>query len=381
MPSTVPTNAGNESTIAAWLNQFLTAAGFRGQQLAAAEAGFLGNFQIESSFNPGAYNPVEHAHGIAQWEGGRFTAGLAPYAAQHGLSTDSLQADLGYLGQELSGPYSGVLAAMRGVTDPTQDAQIVQSQFEGSTPDSLGARQNAAQQAYAWLGGKGGPFAGGAATGPPGDAGGAAQPPPLPYALGSLSGNLTGAQRTGIINWLEAVGNSPAAIAKWLESNVGGVGNVAAGMFGDPTKVLAGYEASGAKGNAYDQYLEDAYNAIGKGGGIGYGAGHLSYSWHVPGSGVINGIVGDAERAAESVIGWIAAPIVKFLIAAALVIVGAIAVYLAVKMLAEGGDDTSPTIAPSASTTTDDKEAETPKSSEGGGEASIAEDAGEAAAA
>lgn len=114
----------------------------------AGQAGALGNFQVESNFNPAAYNPNENAHGIAQWEGGRYSNGLAVYARQHGLSVDSIQADLGYLNQELEGPYNAVLQAGRKATDPAAYAQIWQSMFEGSTVASLPQRQANAVQIY-----------------------------------------------------------------------------------------------------------------------------------------------------------------------------------------------------------------------------------------
>lgn len=385
MPSTTPTNAGPLSTVAAWLDAFFRGQGFSGNNLKAADAAFLGNFTVESGVSPTSYNAAENAHGLANWEGGRWTA-LQSYAAAHGLSPTSMAADLGYLGQELTGSYSGVVANLRGVTNPGQAAQIVQSQFEGSTVASLPQRQADASAIYNWLGGQQGGISGlipSSIPVPGGGSGSASGAPTLPYALGSLTGNLTGAQRTGIINYLEAVGNTPAAIGYWLRDNVAGAfghtGSLGTGKLGAALNAgnLGVYESSGAQGDIYDQALEQAYNAIGAGGGIGYGAGHLGYSWTPPGSGLIK----DAENAAEQVVGWIAAPIVRFLIAAALVIAGGIAVYLAVKMLAAGGDEDTGGGALPTSASGEDKEAETPKSSEGGGEAAAAEDAGEVAAA
>lgn len=112
----------------------------------AAQSGALGNFEVESDFNPGAYNPNENAHGIAQWEGGRYSNGLLAYAQSHHLDPNSIQADLGYLNQELQGPYSNVLAAGRATPNTAAGAssfaQIWQSLFEGSTVASLPQRQS-----------------------------------------------------------------------------------------------------------------------------------------------------------------------------------------------------------------------------------------------
>lgn len=112
----------------------------------AGQAAFLGNFQTESGFDPNAYNANEGAVGFAQWEKGRFTA-LQSYAQSTGGSVYSANTQAGFLAQELTGPYAGVLAQVKAVTagnntesGAQQGASIVQSQYEGSTPDSLGAR-------------------------------------------------------------------------------------------------------------------------------------------------------------------------------------------------------------------------------------------------
>lgn len=133
----------------------------------AGVSAFEGNFQVESGFNPNAYNAGENAHGFAQWEGGRWTA-LQALARKLGLAPTSAQAELAYLDQELSGPYSSVISQLRGVTDPSAAAQIVQSRYEGSTPDSLPQRQSNARAIYAQLAG-GKPLTGGSGGGKPAD--------------------------------------------------------------------------------------------------------------------------------------------------------------------------------------------------------------------
>lgn len=120
---------------------------------------FAGNFQVESGFDPNAYNANENAHGYAQWEGPRWTA-LQAYAAKLGLAPTSQQAELGYLNQELSGPYASVIANLKAAgNNIATDAQIVQSQYEGSTPASLGQRQADAAAIASGQGVSSAPFA------------------------------------------------------------------------------------------------------------------------------------------------------------------------------------------------------------------------------
>jgi hypothetical protein len=96
-----------------------------------AIAGILGNLQVESGFNPGASNAAEGAIGLAQWEGGRRTA-LQQYAAQHGQSETDLNAQLGYMWQELSS-MPDTLNAMRSAGNAGQAATVWDSQFERSS--------------------------------------------------------------------------------------------------------------------------------------------------------------------------------------------------------------------------------------------------------
>lgn len=114
---------------------------------AAGAAAALGNLQVESGFDPTASNPKEGAIGIAQWENGRRTS-LDTYAASQGGSETDLGVQLGYLGRELSGAYSGVLAAMRSATDPTAAAAIWDANFEHSDGSTRAMRIADAQTIY-----------------------------------------------------------------------------------------------------------------------------------------------------------------------------------------------------------------------------------------
>lgn len=123
----------------------------------AAIAAILGNMQVESGFNTSALNGGEGAIGLAQWEGGRRTA-LQQYASSHGMKETDLNAQLGYMWQELNQSYGGVLQQMKTATDPGQAAAIWDSQYEVSSGSSRGQRV-ANAQAFAQNGFTGGPAA------------------------------------------------------------------------------------------------------------------------------------------------------------------------------------------------------------------------------
>jgi hypothetical protein len=131
----------NEAVIYGYLNQLgLSPAG---------EAGLLGNFAVETggTFSPTAYNPAEGAIGEAQWELGRRTA-LQRYAAAHGGRETDLRIQLGYLGQELSGPFRNVLTYLRRATDPTAAAAYVDANFERSAGTTRAQRISEANAIY-----------------------------------------------------------------------------------------------------------------------------------------------------------------------------------------------------------------------------------------
>lgn len=126
----------NANTIA----QFLAAKGLTQPQV----AGVLGNFEVESTFDPADANPGEGAIGIAQWEKGRRKA-LDSYAVKTGGSETDLNTQLGYLWQELSGPESASLKALENTTDAGTAATVFDQKFERSAPDSLPMRVANAQ--------------------------------------------------------------------------------------------------------------------------------------------------------------------------------------------------------------------------------------------
>lgn len=110
-----------------------------------AAAAFLGNFEVESGFRPTAANANEGAIGIAQWEGGRRSNGLDVFAAQHGLAETDIAAQLGYLKQELTGPYAAALTDAQRAPDVSSAAAAVDAEFEGSAGTTRSARISNAQ--------------------------------------------------------------------------------------------------------------------------------------------------------------------------------------------------------------------------------------------
>ena len=141
----------NEQTIFNYFDQLLQKVyRFSPQQAAVDAAGIVGNAQEESGFDPGSYNQREGAANIFQWEGGRGpNGGLGQYAAAHHLSVTSLPAGLGYATQELQGPYSSTIDALRQATTPAQAAYAWAQNFEHNDPVTNPTRAQFAQNIYA----------------------------------------------------------------------------------------------------------------------------------------------------------------------------------------------------------------------------------------
>lgn len=120
-----------------------------------AISGILGNFAqenggntvsgISTSIGPGGT-------GFAQWTGSRQTA-EASYAKRYGLAPSNIEAEIGYLLQELKGPYANAAKAVNSATSPAQAAQEFEKIFEGASIPEMGHRINDANEAYRLLGG------------------------------------------------------------------------------------------------------------------------------------------------------------------------------------------------------------------------------------
>ncbi|MGN0256734.1 MAG: phage tail tip lysozyme [Chordicoccus sp.] len=96
----------------------------------AAACGILGNMYQESGLDPTAQSSY---YGLCQWSGS-LTAELMSYCAQAGYDSASIEGQVHFLGTELTGGYSGVLAALQSVPNTadgaSQAASIFCQQFE-----------------------------------------------------------------------------------------------------------------------------------------------------------------------------------------------------------------------------------------------------------
>ena len=105
----------------------------------AQAAGVAGNLEVESGLDPSAYNAGENAHGIAQWEGGRWTA-LQQFAAQNGTSATDMDTQLAFLGNELHGSESGALSQLTATNTPADAAAAFDQYYERSSGSSRATR-------------------------------------------------------------------------------------------------------------------------------------------------------------------------------------------------------------------------------------------------
>lgn len=132
----------------------MQAAGYTRGQIAGA----LGNFQLESGFNPrinegGKVGAPLGAggFGLAQWTGGRQTA-LINYAKKKGLDPGSIEAQADFFLHELSGPESRAGESLRGAVSPEEAARRFVTDYERAGIPKTEARQKAARAIYEKLG-------------------------------------------------------------------------------------------------------------------------------------------------------------------------------------------------------------------------------------
>lgn len=132
----------------------MQAAGYTRGQIAGA----LGNFQLESGFNPrineggkvGAPMGVG-GFGLAQWTGGRQNA-LINFAKSKGVDPGSIHAQADFLIHELSGPEKRAGQSLRGAVSPEEAARRFVTDYERAGVPKTEARQQAARQIYEKLG-------------------------------------------------------------------------------------------------------------------------------------------------------------------------------------------------------------------------------------
>lgn len=121
---------------------------------ATQAAGALGNLQQESGMecnvNQGGAKGEpcgQGGYGLAQWGGSR-QAGEIAYAKAHHVDPGSLQANIGYMNQELDGPYNKTIRDLKQATNTSQAAQIWDTDYEqAGTPVMANRDRYAAQYA------------------------------------------------------------------------------------------------------------------------------------------------------------------------------------------------------------------------------------------
>lgn len=113
-------------------------------------AGVLGNMQQESSMecnvNQGGSRGEPNrdcsggaGYGLAQWDGSR-KQGELDYAKEHGLDPGSLQANIGFMNQELDGPYSKTIRDIKQTSTADQAARVWEQDYEQAGIPDMGNR-------------------------------------------------------------------------------------------------------------------------------------------------------------------------------------------------------------------------------------------------
>ncbi len=139
---------------AALVAKQLKAAGLSKAQI----AGVLGNFQLESGFNPrineggrvGA--PLgQGGYGFAQWTGGR-QANLVNFAKGRKMDPGDPNLQAQFLIHELQGPEKRAFESLKGAVSPEESARRFLTDFERAGIPKTKQRQEAARQIYGKLG-------------------------------------------------------------------------------------------------------------------------------------------------------------------------------------------------------------------------------------
>ncbi|WP_433526601.1 phage tail tip lysozyme [Nocardia pseudovaccinii] len=132
--SAQPIGAGQKVT-ASEIYKYLLSKGFTPAQA----AGILGNMQVESGFDTGAYNPGEGAIGLCQWEGGR-RANLEAFAASQGRSVTDWQTQVDFMIHELKGSESNAYGHLTSASSAGAAAAAFDQYYERSSGEARGQR-------------------------------------------------------------------------------------------------------------------------------------------------------------------------------------------------------------------------------------------------
>lgn len=102
-------------------------------------AGILGNLQVESGFDTGAYNPNEGAIGLAQWLGGR-RENLEAFASGREGGVTSWQNQIDFMMHELSTSESGAYNRLKATSTAGDAAAVFDQYYERSSGEARGKR-------------------------------------------------------------------------------------------------------------------------------------------------------------------------------------------------------------------------------------------------
>lgn len=151
--STLPTGVNSSDPATAIAQDLESRYGLNATQA----AGVLGNLQQESglqgNINQGGATGAPSGNfaddngngwGLAQWGGSR-KQGEIDYANQHGLDPGSLQANIGFMNQELDGSYNGVIKDLKNTSTAQDAAAVFCKEYEGATDPQMGNRDQYAQ--------------------------------------------------------------------------------------------------------------------------------------------------------------------------------------------------------------------------------------------
>jgi hypothetical protein len=121
-------------------------------------AGKLGNFQLESGFNPRVNEggrvgtpQMEGGYGVAQWTGGR-QKNLIDFAKQQKMDPGDINLQAKFLLHELEGPEKKAADYVREAVSPEESARRFLTDFERAGVPKTKQRQEAARAIYGQLG-------------------------------------------------------------------------------------------------------------------------------------------------------------------------------------------------------------------------------------
>jgi hypothetical protein len=130
-----PIGEGEKASVQAMYKYLIEKHGFTPEQA----AGILGNLQVESGFDTGAYNPNEGAIGLAQWLGGR-RENLEAFAAGRPGGVTSWKNQIDFMVHELNGSEKGALNRLKATGSAGDAAAVFDQYYERSSGAARGQR-------------------------------------------------------------------------------------------------------------------------------------------------------------------------------------------------------------------------------------------------